>query len=69
MQVETESSIAIVKTESCEIFAVEKNTNIFLFSKPKSCNLDLFFDYHPKQPYEEVPFKPKKACYRPDNTQ
>ncbi|KAL4147990.1 hypothetical protein QTP88_002298 [Uroleucon formosanum] len=67
--VETESSIAMVETESSEIFAVEKNTNIFFFSKPKSCNLDLFFDYHPKQPYEEVPFKPKKAYYRPDNTQ
>ncbi|KAL4120792.1 hypothetical protein QTP88_013413 [Uroleucon formosanum] len=67
--VETESSIAMVETESSEIFAVEKNTNIIFFSKPKSCNLDLFFDYHPKQPYEEVPFKPKKAYYRPDNTQ
>lgn len=67
--VETESSIDIVETESSEIFAVEKNTNIFFFSKPKSCNLDLFFDYHPQQPYEEIPFKPKKAYYRPDNTQ
>ncbi|KAE9530017.1 hypothetical protein AGLY_011479 [Aphis glycines] len=67
--VETKSSINMVETESSEIFAVEKNTNIFFFSKPKSCNLDLFFEYHPKQPYEELPFKPKKAYYRPDNTQ
>jgi hypothetical protein len=58
----------LVEIESSEIFAVEKNTNIF-FSKPKNCNFDLFFDYHPKQPYEELPVKPKKAYYHPDNTQ
>lgn len=39
------------------------------FKKPDKSVLGQFFDYHPQQPFFEIPFKTSKAFYRKDKSQ
>jgi len=46
-----------------------KKKQIKYFKKPNKNDIGQFFEYHPQQPFFDIPFKSSKAFYRKDKSQ
>lgn len=67
--VETHEKCGVEESEKIinETLRTKENINKKFFSKLKNYELDMFFNFHPKQPHDNVPFKPKKSFFYMDN--
>ncbi|XP_025206914.1 uncharacterized protein LOC112602807 [Melanaphis sacchari] len=58
--------VIVVKDINVDIY---EKSQISYFKKPNKNYLGQFFEYHPQQPFLDIPFKSTKAFYRKNKTQ